>query len=170
MSFYATDATPKQVSFLQTLLAERVVPAKVEAWLASNVGELGLGLYLTRQDASRLIEALLASPRKPAVATPAIPAKPAVVEAGMYRTEAGEIFKVQPARGTGNLYAKVLTPEGFVYAQGAIRKLSADDKMTLEQAKAFGVATGVCCVCGRDLTDQTSVEAGIGPVCAKRWF
>jgi hypothetical protein len=165
---FDSNATHKQVSFLQTLLAERVIPAQVAKWLDSNVGDLGLGLYLTREDASRLIESLLASPRKSAEAGK--PAKAFVAEVGMYRTEAGEIFKVQASRESGNLYAKRLTPNGFEYEQGAIRKLSADDKMTIEQAKAFGVATGVCCVCARELTDQQSVEAGIGPVCAKRWF
>ena len=57
---------------------------------------------------------------------------------------------------------------GFEYDKGAIYKLTAGDRMTLEQAKLFGVETGLCCVCGILLTDPKSVANGIGPVCAKR--
>lgn len=32
----------------------------------------------------------------------------------------------------------------------------------------YGIETGICGVCGRRLEDPASVEAGIGPVCAKR--
>lgn len=32
-----------------------------------------------------------------------------------------------------------------------------------------GKETGVCCCCGRELTDPNSIEAGIGPVCASKW-
>jgi hypothetical protein len=36
----------------------------------------------------------------------------------------------------------------------------------LEAVQEIGRATGVCCVCGRTLTNQSSIEAGIGPICA----
>jgi hypothetical protein len=86
----------------------------------------------------------------------------------MYRNAKGEIFKVQKS-ASGNFYAKKLNASGrgFTYAQGAISTLSDSDKMTLEQAMEFGVLTGNCCVCGRELTDQASVSRGIGPVCAR---
>ena len=93
-----------------------------------------------------------------------------VTQDGMYRKN-GEIFKVQRAvHGSGNLYAKKLTEveEGvwkFEYAPGAVRRLRATDRMTLEQAKEWGALYGTCCVCGRTLTNETSIEDGIGPVC-----
>jgi hypothetical protein len=119
-------------------------------------------------------------------------AKTAVHENGMYRVrvsgpsqgialapnsdEAWRVFKVQKAvHGSGHLYAKELVPDGhegdwhFVYAPGAIRTLFAEDKMTLEEAKEFGVLYGTCCVCGRTLTDEKSIAAGIGPICAKKF-
>jgi hypothetical protein len=146
-------ASAKQVAFIQSLVAERVYEGIVEF---NN---------LTIQGASQLIEALLKSPRK--VAGRPVASNP-VTEVGMYQVASGAIYRVQAARGTGNLYAKVLNIlGGFDYEQGAIRKLSASDKMTLEQAQAFGVATGLCCVCGAFLTDAKSVARGIGPVCAK---
>lgn len=93
-----------------------------------------------------------------------------VTEVGMYRTEDQEIYRVQESRQTGNLYAKhLLVGGGFEYESGAIFNLKPSDKMTLEEAKAYGVATGQCCVCGAFLTDENSVREGIGPVCASRF-
>lgn len=100
------------------------------------------------------------------------PAEPVVP--GMYLTATGDIVKVQIAKTSGKPYAKrlahtpgVAKPE-FVYEAGLIRSITVDMRMTLAQATAFGVATGVCCVCSAFLTDPKSVAAGIGPVCAKR--
>ena len=36
-------------------------------------------------------------------------------------------------------------------------------------ARFYGRETGVCCCCGRELTDPESVAAGIGPICAGNW-
>lgn len=110
----------------------------------------------------------------------------AVTEDGMYKIADGTIFKVQRAvHGSGHLYAKrlvvdseavrdavgnVVTPAEvhFEYAPGAIRNLTAQDRLTLEEAKKFGALYGTCCVCGRTLTRESSIAAGIGPVCAGR--
>lgn len=97
------------------------------------------------------------------------PAKAETPE-GMHRLADGRIFKVQIAvHGSGNPYAKELINGSFEYAPGAIKLLSEATKMTLEQAKEYGALYGVCCVCARTLTDEGSIEAGIGPVCAKRF-
>ena len=36
-------------------------------------------------------------------------------------------------------------------------------------AKAYGLRTGSCCICGRELTNRESIDLGIGPICADRW-
>ena len=83
----------------------------------------------------------------------------------MYRRNE-TIYKVQKAvHGSGHLYAKSFSPEGFEYAPGAIKTLAAEDRLTVEQAKEYGALYGTCIVCGRTLTDEKSIEAGIGPVC-----
>jgi hypothetical protein len=41
--------------------------------------------------------------------------------------------------------------------------------MSLEDGKKYGKLYGVCCVCGRVLTDENSIQAGIGPVCANKF-
>jgi Family of unknown function (DUF6011) len=84
----------------------------------------------------------------------------------------GTCFKVQIAvHGSGRLYAKRLTADGtFVHAPGAIRDLIARGrKMTLEEAKFYGKLYGTCVRCGRTLTDENSISAGIGPICAEKF-
>lgn len=99
----------------------------------------------------------------------------------------GKVFKVQRAvHGSGNLYAKRLMLELAAELDGdggkakldweyvgrgpAFRSLSEETLLTLERAKELGHLYGVCCRCGATLTDETSIEAGIGPVCAtKGW-
>lgn len=143
MSVLASD---KQVAFINSLLSERVFSGEVDF------------ANLTSKMASDLIGQLLNAPKQ--VST---------LSVGMYRTADGEIYRVQASRETGRLYAKHLDLiNGFEYEAGAIFKITASDRMTLEQAKLFGVETGFCCVCGILLTDPKSVQAGIGPVCAKR--
>lgn len=109
-----------------------------------------------------------------AMAEAAKPAAEKATEAGMYKV--GEtIFKVQKAvHGSGHLYAKRLLPPKFhgakarfVHAPGVFKTLTVADKMTLEEAKTFGALYGTCVVCGRTLTDEKSIAANIGPVCAK---
>lgn len=37
------------------------------------------------------------------------------------------------------------------------------------EAIAYGQRTGQCCICGRELTNHASIDAGIGPICAERF-
>ena len=39
----------------------------------------------------------------------------------------------------------------------------------LVAAVKYGRLSGRCCSCGRDLTDPSSIEAGIGPICATKF-
>ena len=96
-----------------------------------------------------------------------------VTEVGMYRDAQGVIYRVKLSQ-QGRFYAMRFVPdapvkgERFVYAQGVIGGLRADQRMTVEQAQLVGVQFGICCVCGAELTATESVANGIGPVCAKR--
>lgn len=85
-----------------------------------------------------------------------------------------KVFKVYPALNGGHLLAKELELQGlakkptWVYRGAATRFVQADQQMTHEQAVKFGKITGVCAMCGRTLTDESSIAAGIGPICANR--
>ena len=105
------------------------------------------------------------------------------LEPGMYQV-GEDIYKVQATRDARkNLYAKRLVVIGgnrlnddseaiehfdFEYAPGAIKMLTAADRMDVDTAKAFGIRYGICCYCGKRLKDAKSVSLGIGPVCLKR--
>jgi hypothetical protein len=45
--------------------------------------------------------------------------------------------------------------------------LSKDEQ--LAAGEMYALKSGSCFICGRDLTVASSISAGIGPVCAKRW-
>ena len=47
-----------------------------------------------------------------------------------------------------------------------VKLFSTDPVLFME---VFGKATGVCCICGRLLTNEWSVERGIGPICAENY-
>jgi hypothetical protein len=159
-------ATAKQLTLITRLAAERGV--------TDNFDTARIAHYTTRQ-ASAAIDALFGMPKIPAA--PAAPAAPAITD-GMYLMD-GVVYKVQVAvHGSGNLYAKRLEVEEaldadgetvargrFEYAPGVVRDLRPEHRMTLEQAKQFGALYGVCCRCGRTLTNEDSIEAAMGPIC-----
>lgn len=87
----------------------------------------------------------------------------------------GRLFKVQKS-SSDNLYAKELvskpgekTKWAYIGRQAPFHQLEESTLMTLEQAQEYGVRSGVCAVCGRELTVTKSIERGIGPVCATRF-
>jgi hypothetical protein len=146
-------ATAKQLSFITRLSTERGLSVPDFAGL-------------TVQGASATIANLLGIP-KTRTSMPST----SVTELGMYRNADGVIFKVQRSRNSGHLYANQLNASGrgFTYSQGAIRTLTPADRMTLVEVQLFGMTTGNCCMCGRELTDPVSVAQGIGPVCLRSW-
>lgn len=98
-----------------------------------------------------------------------------ITEPGMYAL-GSDVFLVELSRNN-HLYARklVATMQGakvhkltFEYEKGAIFKLTAAMRMTPEAVAALGKTTGHCWVCARKLTVQKSIDAGIGPVCAKK--
>lgn len=98
----------------------------------------------------------------------ALAPKTQLVEEGFYLNNVG-VFRVLTSKTTSRRYAKQLVGGAWVYASGAIYRLKPETKLTLEAAKEYGRKTGTCIVCSAELTDPKSVEAGIGPVCAKKF-
>ena len=179
MNTKTRPATQKQMDLLNRLANERDTPVAGkdarEAWMIARTEDLigQKGTNFSQHSASALIDYLMACPKS------ALAPEPDDLE-GMHKV--GErIFKVQRAvHGSGGLYVKELIvrplPDGsyntaFDYCKNGIRRfgLSRHTKMTLEQAKEFGALYGTCCVCGRTLTDEESIAAGIGPVCGAKF-
>ena len=169
-----TLATDKQCAFIERLRAERGLPP------LTSIDWQGM----TVKHASAAIDALL----KVRVAEPVRyerverTQRDPITEPGMYRGADGEPVKVQRSRDSDRLYAKRLVRIGgerltesddvvrfeFQYEKGLLYSLAPSDRMTLDEARAFGIRYGVCCVCGAFLKDATSVANGIGPICAGR--
>lgn len=178
----AHPATEKQIAFLVKLAGERGLD------IATVVGSDWS--MVSKTAASKAIDALLKAPKPTAAPTaPGAPARPArarrePAEPGMYRTADGTFYKVQIAvHGSGRPYAKVLIVDEpavlradgtierpgechFEIAYGWVYKLTPADKLTDEQAKAFGALYGTCCSCARTLTDENSIFNGYGEKCA----
>lgn len=159
-------ASGNQTNFIRSLYIGRDVSSLSREQHDYVQDALSGELVITMEAASKVINALADLPEKSANNAP--------LEPGMYKSN-NTIFKVQIAvHGSGKPYAKRLEQDedgawGFVYAPGAVKNLSPDYKMSLEDAKQFGVLYGTCCVCGRMLTNESSIADGIGPVCAKRF-
>ncbi len=168
-----TTATPGQINFITSLLNERGLSldtACVRIFSHDDV-EIERGYGGT---ASQLIDALKAMPRPERERT--VPA--AGLEAGMYKV-GQDIFRVKIS-GAGRPYANVLVHDTilngnyrdaavwFDYAPGAVRKITPEHRMTVEQCAEFGLLYGTCCVCARTLTNPKSIAKGIGPICEKK--
>src|SRR5215831_17219977 len=163
--FDTRPASPKQIAFATRLTSERAL-------------QLDSSRLTSLSAASAYIDELMRAPR-PTMRT-ATPIERGIVP-GMYRLANGDIFRVQASREDATrLYAKALTPIDserltetdavvrfeFRYAAGAIHQLTPADRMSVDEAAAFGLRYGVCCVCGKTLTEAKSVARGIGPKCA----
>lgn len=155
-------ASPKQIEFINKLIEKKVVPAPLREH-ADNV--LAHATDVSGRTVSSLIDDLKLCEWKFLAAAAALP----VLEPGTYQD--GEIIiRVQRNRQTGRPYAKVWNGSGWDYDGSAYRTHAASAVVIpLDRALAIGVATGHCVVCAIDLRDPVSVEAGIGPVCVKRY-
>jgi hypothetical protein len=158
-------ATPKQIAFIQALAAERGVALK-PAWQAA----------LSRATASQAIERLLAMPAAALAKAQATPAEPAV-PAGRYAVEvdgALGFFRVdRPAEGrwAGRTFVSVQASDEFYPVRARARRARVLAAIAADPAAAsarYGQELGVCGVCGRTLTDATSRQIGIGPICRER--
>jgi hypothetical protein len=163
-------ATDKQLAFIRKLLVERAVTVVTEDHL----------LKLSKLGASRTIDKLMAMPKVDTTAGPVTttgPTAPAKVtlDDGLYMLD-GEVYKVKRSNGAGRQYASVLVPGAdgkggsFHYAKGVVYRLTPESKMTIEQAKAHGALYGQCACCGRLLSNDESIELGIGPICREKYF
>lgn len=153
----SAPASERQVSYLTSLLNDRVCDSdkRDEALAKIRLGDMD------KTTASYFIDMLLRAPKVRAAAAPHVE-----LAVGMYMHE-GKVYRVKRSEA-GHLYASELVGRKFQFARGMMRVLQPEDRMTLEQAKAYGVEYGVCCVCGRLLTNEVSVAEGIGPICSGR--
>lgn len=73
-----------------------------------------------------------------------------------------------------NVFYGRIDPEGRAFLKDGLPDtvkalLESFDADPHAEIKVQGQRTGECCCCGRELTDASSIAAGIGPVCATKW-
>jgi hypothetical protein len=171
-------ATEPQVAFCQDLFRTRE-PLPDWADVEPQKGQERINDF-TKKQAHEFIDRMKPQPWRKKVQN-----KIDDVTEGMYKLPDGDIYKVQVAvHGSGQLYAKKLEIETFtdvdgeekkegkfVYQPNGMRRLRPEYKMSLEEAKKYGSLYGICCVCGRTLTNEESIADGIGPICGgKEWW
>lgn len=174
----ATAPSEKQVAFALRLADERDIPPLGET---AEKRRQTLQQFLDQADLDRKalswwIDRLMGYPEdRTGQAEP--------VEPGFYETAEGEVYVVKANRAGTRVYAKRLVEHGgerltedgevvhleFEYAPGVVQQLTGEQRMDLERARALSIRYGRCLACGKTLTDATSVERGVGPVCAKRF-
>lgn len=175
MTYTYVPPSPKQVTFLRALAGERQLEelGATSDERVDTVDERLQARMLDRYDASRLIDRLKASP---------VDQEGVTVGIGVYRRD-DTIYVVRKNRMNEGLHARRLVEIGgrrlteantvvnieFVYDRDALTQLEPEDRMTLEDAKPFVIRYGRCIACDTPLSDATSVERGIGPVCVKKF-
>ena len=178
-----TGATEKQIAFIEKLMTKIGQKAEgidsVEARGALSASEMIrkhlAGNSLSKRQASALIDTLIRTSEMN-FGTPAVPVtRPVRVEAplGIYRVDE-TIYCVRKARQSERVYAyQLITTEGenprWDYVAGKVFDLKVENMISLEVAQQYGRQTGICCICGRFLTDAESVTKGIGPVCERKY-
>jgi len=169
-------ATAAQLSFVSSLLRERIVPdehADFAARLRSRID----GGTLDKGDASAAIEWLK---RREVNTTPAasVTAPEFEVPAGRYAIEVDGTVKFyrvdRPTEGrwAGYTFVKVQASDDLYPVRGASAQIVLDairNDGPLNASVRYGRAIGACGRCGRTLTDADSIANGIGPICASKF-
>lgn len=184
MSDRAKTALANKLTFVRKLLAEREgVEAAEEVRAEMNqVRERGIPFTFEAVDEAITRLLLIPKPGKGNGGGNGRQATPAITEDGFYADDSGTVWKVQES-DNGRLYAKKLHPHvcddtcnekcrkqgTWEYLPGAVYQLKPEHQLDLERGKQFGKLYGFCCVCGATLRAETSIEAGIGPVCAGKF-
>lgn len=185
-------ATEKQVAFIHRLLDEKDLLKSPSFWDATNTMDHEefaayilhlkdqVSTKVTKARASGLIETLLALPNKAEVkSTTALPDVPAGRYAVLDNGGEWSFYKVdRPTEGrwAGRTFVKRLIAMGGYDNDFNEQRLDFKVTRTIlekivsagiqESMEAFGQKIGRCGHCGRNLTDEVSIERGIGPVCA----
>jgi len=161
-------ATEKQIAFMEKLAQEKDYPLPLgyKSWASGKASKLIDDLL----HLNKPVQSLKSSTGRFITPFPKLSIKDEFIEAGFYCLD-GEVVKVQLNLAGTKLYAKHLTQiKGgtwyFNYEHGLIAKLTQNMKLEREQAAAFGKIYGYCCICATRLTNEESINKGIGPICA----
>lgn len=173
------DATEKQLGFIRSLLDEREL---TEEQLSDAQEQLEAGI--AKAQASEWISRLLEKPKKSKPVKdsstysplPDVPAGRYAVTGEDGTTDFYKVDRPTDGRWKGYTFVKLLVAHGgfgddldeqrvaFKATRTVLQRVL--DAGIRESMERYGKAIGRCGHCGRNLTDNESIERGIGPVCA----
>lgn len=175
-------ASDRQIDFHKTLISRWAeLTGQLDPAIASEVNELALadiaeaGTW-TKVYMSGVISDLIRTNNELTQELRAAVKPEAELTAGIYRHENGELYRLKPGKGSGNLYAqRVQLPEvidgrptgraSFHYAPGIVYQLTMPQRLTVKAVEQIALDFSICVVCGAILTATKSKARGIGPVC-----
>ena len=157
-----TPPTEKQLSFLDLLSTTREsAPTIIKFFTDHN--KVQSVHQLQRDQITLLINSLVAQPKIPDVEPD--------LEVGAYLHD-GVIYSVRKGRESGRLQAYIYNADDkhWDYLKNMVKQIKPAERLTLAQAVQHSAQTGSCVHCGRTLTLQKSVMAGMGKICASKYF
>ena len=151
----------KQLSYLDLLIktrsgADQYTDLFLQAEKKSAI------FSLDRDQAKKLIDQLVRLPKAQQ--------SEVAIEVGAYLHD-GVVYSVRRNSGSGRLHAFSFDADRkqWIFARDIVYQIKPEERLTLAQASQFGASTGYCVHCGRTLTVQKSVVAGMGRVCASKY-
>lgn len=118
--------------------------------------------FVTREELHSVFDVLHTSP----VQTQAPRQEPAPI--GVYKKD-NDYYRVANMRNSDRRVAYRWNGRKWDYARGYVFQLTANELLSVDEVRAFGLRTGMCAICGRTLTDPESVQKGIGPICEGKY-
>jgi hypothetical protein len=159
--------TERQYRYLRSLVTEHeynvVLPVTEQLRILDESYDQ---MKISTKIAGQMIDKAKASPKRE------VHMPNTMLDDGIYVVNGVYHKVIHAVHGSGRQYAKKFNSftENWEYAPGALGYITNSHQLTEDQAKAFGKLYGRCVVCGRTLTDEESIELGIGPVCRAKLF
>jgi hypothetical protein len=154
-------ASEKQINFVKSLVEQKGAEAPDYD-------------SLTKSQASGLIEDLLNQPNAPKEesSTDEIPAGRYAVTGEDGTTDFYRVDRPEQGKWAGWTFVKLQVGGdyqrlGQAHQKSILAKIEEDGPK--EAAIRYGRELGHCAMCGRELTNDESIEAGIGPICAAKF-
>jgi hypothetical protein len=151
----------KQLSYLDLLIKTRANADQYTDLFLQAENKSAI-FSLDRDQAKNLIDQLVRLPKNQKSEVD--------LEVGAYLHD-GIVYSVRKNSGSGRLHAFSFNADRkqWVFVRDMVYKITQEERLTLAQAMQFGASTGYCVHCGRTLTVQKSVVAGMGRVCATKY-
>lgn len=163
----AQRATSAQVDYLKSLLAQLEFAGRDMSGTRQSMNAAWTACQFDRRFASDMISVLRVEVEKLVARTPKVPD-------GRYAVKTDEghyaFYRVWNGKRATLVYLMISDDEmwlGREVARTILAKITSVGP--LEASKAYGSQIGACGVCGRTLTNPTSISNGIGPVCAGKF-